>query len=170
MAINFDALPTDKPNAIPDKGSYIATIEKAEMRNPKDPKKPAYLSLTYVLKDASGKFAGKLFDGIYESDHDLMRYKLMRFITALEIPLTGSFELKDLCKIIQNKTFIVDITKEDKEGQPPRAVVDIFTNQIYYPMSEASEIFGNSACETQTINASDAADAQGMSAPDDVEY
>lgn len=167
MAINFDALPTDKPNVLPEKGTYIATIEKAEMRNPRDTSKPAYLSLTYALKDTSGKSAGKLFDGIYESDHDLMRYKLMRFITALEIPLTGNFELKDLCKVIQNKTFIVDVTKEEKEGQQPKAVVDIFTNQIYYPMSEASEIFGDSTSATPTINASDAADA---TAPDDVEY
>lgn len=163
MAINFNALPSDKPNAIPPKGPYYATIEKAEMKPPKDTSKPPYLNLVLALKDAAGKSAGKVFDIISESDHELVRYKLQRFITALEIPITGNFELKDLCKIVQSKQLIVDITKEEKEGQAPRAVVDLFTGEVYYSMKQATEIFGGlgePAPELDfEINAADAADA-----------
>lgn len=169
MAINFNTLPSDKPNALPEKGSYIATIEKAEMKNPKDTSKPPYLNLTFALKTPDGKSAGKIFDIISESEHELVRYKLSRFITALEIPITGMFELKDLCKIIQGKTIIIDITKEEKEGQNPRAVVDIFTNQIYYSMKDASEIFADWT-EDRPINASDAADAVSTTTNQNIEY
>ena len=93
-----------------------------------------------------------------------MRYKLQRFITALEIPLSGTFELKDLCKIIPGKNFVVDIMREEREGQRPQGVVDIFTNEIYYPMSQASEIF-EIVGGSPFINAADALDAQPTLAP-----
>jgi 5-formaminoimidazole-4-carboxamide-1-beta-D-ribofuranosyl 5'-monophosphate synthetase len=125
MPINFDALPNSKPNALPEKGTYYATIEKAEMKQPKDPNKPKYINLMYALKTKEGKSVGKIFDGIYESDTDLMRYKLKRFIEALDIKLR-QFELKDLCKIIVGKNFIVDIMREEKEGQAPKAEVGLF--------------------------------------------
>ena len=175
MAINFDALPSTKPNAIPPKGPYYALIEKAEMKKPKEPGKPMYLNLTLALSDRTGKSCGKVFDIISESDHELIRYKLARLVTALGITLTGNFELKDLCKIIAQKKLIVDITKEEKDGYAPKAVIDIFTNQIFYPLSEASQIFGTEKEENIArtegllpfeIDAADAADAtQNAQAP-----
>lgn len=163
MAINFNALPTDKPNAIIPAGTYYATIEKAEMKPPK-PKNgvqgPDYLNLTLGIKDKNGKSMGKIFDMLSESDHELVRYKVQRFITALEIPIVGNFELKDLCKIVQGKQFIVDSAiQPGKDGYPDKAVVDIFTNEIYYPMAKASEIFGATEGGDSVINAADAADA-----------
>jgi hypothetical protein len=161
--INFDSLPNDKPYSVPKKGTYYATIQKAELKMPQDPnKKKPYLNLTLQLKTADGKSAGKIWDIISESDHDLIRYKLQRLITALEIPITGTFELKDLTKIIVNKSLIVDVTVEEKDGRPPKGVVDIFTNEIYYPLSKASEIFGSPNDVPFEINASDAADAQQL--------
>lgn len=155
MAINFDALPNSAPLNMPPKGTYYATIDKAEMKAPKDPAKPKYLNMQLALKTQEGKNAGKIFDMLFDSNHEVVRYKLRRFIEALELPIAGAFELSDLCKIVTGKQFIVDITKDEK-ANPPKAVVDVFTNQIYYPLSEASAIFGDSAV---VINAPDAADA-----------
>ena len=149
MAIRFDQLPADKPGfSLPEKGQYTALIEKAEMKTPKnDPTKPPYLNLTLSLTDAEGKNKGKIFDIISESDNDYVRYKLKRFIEAMRIPITGSIELKDICKVVQGKTMLVDTTIDDKQD-PPRAVVDIFNAEIFYPLDQAPV--------TAPINAPDA--------------
>lgn len=171
MAINFNALPNEKPNALPNPGTYFATIEKAEMKQPSDSSKPEYLNLTLALQTKDGKSAGKIFDMLSESDKDLIRYKLARFILALEIPITGAFELKDLTKIVTGKKLIVDVAVDDPKKKNPdspyqaKAVVDVFTNMIYYPLAEASTIFGIQA-PTGEINAPDAHDAE----PGDLTY
>lgn len=174
MAINFNSLPTDKPNALPENGTYYATIESAEMKQGKDPTKPPYLNIALALKDKHGKACGKVFDIISESDKELVQYKLARFILALDLAKLGTFELVDLVKIIKNKQLIVDIKQEEaKDGYPAKAVVDVFAGSIYYPMSDASTIFGTEAPKAEPkkatdievidddnldINASDAAD------------
>lgn len=174
MAINFNSLPTDKPNALPDNGTYYATIESAEMKQGKDPTKPPYLNIALALKDKYGKACGKIFDIISESDKELVQYKLARFILALDLAKLGTFELVDLVKIIKNKQLIVDVKQEEaKDGYPAKAVVDVFAGSIYYPMSDATTIFGVAAPKTEskltdiqviddnddlTIDASDAAD------------
>ena len=47
--INFNTLPTNKPITEIKPGTYFATVEKAEMKAPKDPSKKPYLSLTFAL-------------------------------------------------------------------------------------------------------------------------
>ena len=169
MAINFNSLPTNKPNALPENGTYYATIESAEMKQSKDVTKPPYLNIALALKDKNGKSCGKVYDIISESDKELVQYKLARFVLALGLEKLGTFELVDLVKIIKNKQLIVDIKQEEaKDGYPAKAVVDVFNGSIYYPMSEANAIFGTSATttmqiiddngDTLTIDASDAAD------------
>lgn len=173
MAINFNSLPTDKPNALPENGTYYATIESAEMKQGKDPTKPPYLNIALALKDKDGKSCGKIFDIISESDKELVQYKLARFVLALDLARLGTFELVDLVKIIKNKQLIVDVKQEEaRDGYPAKAVVDVFAGSIYYPMSEATNIFGTTASKTEAkstnidvidddnldINASDAAD------------
>lgn len=155
MAINFDTLPNSAPNQLPPKGTYYATIEKAEMKQGKDLNKPPYLNMMLNLQTSEGKNAGKIFDMLFDSDHEVVRYKLRRFIEAMNIPITGAFELTDICKIIVGKKLIVDITHDEK-GQIPKAVVDVFAGKVFYPMSEASELFGGSA---NLIQATDALDA-----------
>jgi hypothetical protein len=160
--INFDTLPGDKPNQLPAKGTYFATVENPEMKQPKDPNKPPYLNIRLALRHPNGKSAGKIFDLFTESDHELVRYKLQRFITALQIPIMGTFELKDLCKVIGNKQLIVDVTTEEKEGFQPKAIVDVFAGQVYYPLTEANSIFESTTVaddDSPFINAPDAADA-----------
>lgn len=183
MAINFNSLPTDKPNALPENGTYYATIESAEMKQGKDPTKPPYLNIALALKDKTGKSCGKIFDIISESDKELVQYKLARFILALDLAKLGTFELVDLVKIIKNKQLIVDVKQEEaKDGYPAKAVVDVFAGSIYYPMSEAATIFGTAAPKTETKKASDievidddtldinASDAADVHAADDDDF
>lgn len=163
--INFDTLPNNKPITQLEPGTYFAVVEKAEMKAPKDPSKKPYLSITFGLTNKDGASCGKLFDIIADSEHDLVRYKLKRFIVALELPLTGGFELADLTKIVVGKKLILDVTKDTKSEQP-RMVVDMFKGMIYYPLCESSEIFGMAA--VGEINAKDATDAPIFE--DDTEY
>jgi hypothetical protein len=168
MAINFNSLPVDKPNALPENGTYYATIESAEMKQGKDPTKPPYLNIALALKDKNGKACGKVFDILSESDKELVQYKLARFLIALDLAKLGVFELVDLVKIIKNKQLIVDIKQEEaRDGYPAKAVVDVFAGSIYYPISDATVLFGKEAPKAAeqtnnddilTINASDAAD------------
>jgi hypothetical protein len=167
--INFNSLPINKPVNLPESGTYYATIDGAEMRQGKDPTKPQYLNICLALKDRQGRACGKIYDIIAESDKELIQYKIARFLIALGLEKLGSFELVDLIKIIKNKQLIVDVKQEEaKDGYPAKAVVDVFSGSIYYPMSEASTIFGSDTNalpftigdtnDELRIDASDAAD------------
>lgn len=167
MAINFNSLPNTRPNQLPEPGKYYATIEKAEMTKPKDPTRPPYLNLTLALQDKNGKSCGKIFrDILSESDSDIVRYKIQRFITALNLPITDVFELKDLVKVVVGKKMIVDVTIDDPKKKDPNSpyapspVVDVFSGMIYYPLSEAATLFDTDPIETEEeVNAPDADDA-----------
>lgn len=141
MTINFNSLPTEKPSngfVIP-KGQYLATIVKAEMRQGKDLSKPPYLNLELDLTDTVSKTsAGKIWAIITESEASLQRYQLARLIKALELPITGDFELKDLTKIIINKQMLVDVCPEEKKDgtTPQRSIIDINAGEIFYSLNE----------------------------------
>ena len=151
--INFNSLPINKPNSLPEPGAYYATIENAEMRNSSDPSKPAYLSLRLALADKNGRSCGNVYDILSESNKDLVRYKLSRFLISLNLTNLGNFELVDLIKIIKGKKLIVDVKQEDaNNGYPAKAVVDAFRGEIYYPLSDANVVFGTT---TDTIKISD---------------
>lgn len=171
MAINFDSLPQGRPGyGMAPAGSYVATIEKAEMKNPTTtnpdgtPKK-AYMALTLAIQDGHGKSYGKIWDNIFDSESEYVKFKVMRLCAALQLQLSGIVELKDIAKVIAGKKLIVDIC-EDKNAQQPRMQVDIFSGNVYYPMSEFEQIFG----EVAPINASDAADAITPTTDSDTEY
>lgn len=138
MGINFNSLPTEKPSngtLIP-KGQYIATIEKAEMKQGKDETKPPYLNLQMdIVDEASETPMGKLFTILTEAEHPLPRFQLRQFIKALHLPIEGEFELKDLTKMVVGKKLKVDIVPEKtNDGEDPkRSVVDVNTGDIFYP-------------------------------------
>lgn len=174
--IRFDNLPTNKPTNTIETGTYYATIEQAEMKQGQDPTKVPYLNMVLALKDASGKSCGKIYDILSESDKPLVQFKIARFLLALGLDKLGDFELADLIKVIKNKQLIVDVKQEEaKEGYPAKTVVDVFKGDIYYPMSDAKTLFGNTLIENPTeltvvpdedadltINASDAADMHAI--------
>ena len=137
MAINFNALPQDKPaGATIPKGQYKAVIEKAEMKASKTEGKPPYLNLLYALSDIqTGAPVGKLYDIMSESDSEYVMYKIGRFMRALDINLGMSFELKDLAKVVANKTLVLDVTVDEK-SEPKRNQVDIFSGGVFYSLAE----------------------------------
>lgn len=140
MAINFDSLPQENPFGLPKPGVYLAKIVEAQMKQGKDATKPMYLNLKYELINADGTKAGTLYDIISESDSSVVMYKIGRFVRACGIPLQGSMELKDLAKIVNGKTIVVDVAIDDK-GDRPRAQVDLFTREAYYMKDEFEEIY-----------------------------
>lgn len=180
MAINFNSLPINKPNALPEKGPYYATVDSAEMKTGNDPTKPPYLNMCLSLKNKDGVSCGKIYDILSESDKELVQYKLARFVIAMGLEKLGTFELADLVKVIKGKQLIVDVKVEPaKNGFPEKAVVDVFSGSIYYPLSEAKSIFGAAVTtnpvtkpteatdDTLTINESDAADVHTADGDDD---
>ena len=169
MAINFNELPSTKPVTVLPKGFYMATILKAEMKISKTGN--PYLSLQYDLNDGAGK-TGKLFDLQMESEKEFLRYKLQRFINALQLNLTGSFEMKDLCKLVTGKKLIVDVTSEDSD-RGEQNTINSFEHEIYYPISEWASLKAGTSldaivdddvptptdADAPAINAADADDA-----------
>lgn len=144
MAINFNSLPTEKPamGTIIPKGQYVATIKKAEMRQGQNKTKPPYLNLEMDITDeASNSYMGKIWAILTESESQLPKYQLRQFIKALNLPITGDFELKDLTKMVVEKKLKVDITPEENaDGKAPqRSIVDISAGEIFYPYTENTE-------------------------------
>lgn len=169
MAINFNELPSTKPVTVLPKGFYMATILKAEMKISKTGN--PYLNLQYDLNDGAGK-TGKLFDLQMESEKEFLRYKLQRFINALQLNLAGSFEMKDICKLVTGKKLIVDVTSEDSD-RGEQNTINSFEHEIYYPISEWASLKAGTSldniidddvpaptdADVPVINAADADDA-----------
>ncbi len=144
MAINFNSLPSEKPSVgtIIPKGTYRVKIAKADMRQPKDETKPEYLNLELdVTDEASMTPMGKMWAIITESEAPLPRYQLSRLIKALNLPITGEFELKDLTKMVVNKELRADICPEEpKDGSAPKKSVIDVSAEIFYPLNDTTMV------------------------------
>lgn len=171
--INFDAIPTTNPGGgLPKPGVYRATIDKAEMKEPKDPSKKPYLSLTLKLRNKDESSAGTVFDILTESEAPTVLYKIGRFLRACGVPLQGAMELKDIAKLVVGKEVAVDIKIEKDNRDTDRAVVDVFSRECYYLPSEFSDVYklvnpeemsaeDKTAFEQSVINVPEAADGAG---------
>lgn len=137
MAINMNSIPTEKPsmNTIFPKGCYQATIVKAEMKQGKNETKPPYFSAECDIVDpVSGTNMGKFWIPLYDSEAQLCRYQIGRFIKALNLNIKGEFELKDLTKMVNGKSLLVDICPEDKPD-PQWNIIDI-SAECFYPLED----------------------------------
>ena len=132
MAINMNSLPTEKPSmsSVIPKGCYIAKIVKAEMKTPKSAKADYFSAECDVRDPVSNTAMGKFWINLFESNASLPRYQLARFIRALNLNIVGEFELKDLTKMVNNKSLMVDICP-DKDNE--RSIVDISAD-CFYPI------------------------------------
>ena len=136
--INFNSLPSENTSqyAVIPKGSYIAKIARSEMKTPKQRADgtvgPDYLSVECDITDpVSNTGMGKFWIRLFESEANLPRFQLRKFIEALRLNITGEFELKDLTKMINGKSLVVDICP-DKEGK--QSIVDISAD-CFYPLT-----------------------------------
>lgn len=143
--IDFNTLPRENSSqyAVIPKGSYLAKIMKSEMKASSKPGKPDYFVAECDITDPiSNTGMGKFWINLFESEANLPRFQLRRFIEALRLNITGQFELKDLTKMVNGKSLIVDICP-NKEGD--RSVVDISAD-CFYPVES------NMDTVTQEIN------------------
>lgn len=149
MAINMNSLPTEKPSmsSVIPKGSYIAKIVKAEMKTPKSGKADYFSAECDITDPASNSHMGKFWINLFESEANLPRYQLARFIKALGLNIQGEFELKDLTKMVNNKSLVVDICP-DKDNE--RSIVDISAD-CFYPLSEKKETLDTVAEEINEV-------------------
>lgn len=145
MAINFSHLPQTNPFALPAAGIHKFVITKAEMKQPKDTTKPPYLNMTLALTALTGQKLGNVFDKLYESSAPALLFKLQRFARALELPLEGEVELKDLCKLVVNRGGLVEIEhvqdsryKDDPTKQ--QAQVKLYGSECYWRKDELPEL------------------------------
>ena len=133
MAINFDELPKTNESAftVLENGTYRCKIKDAKIPTDKD-----YLVVTFAVTGNNGQTT-TIFDNFFDSEKPLPRFKLAQLIRALKIPLTGSFELKDLPKIIVGKELMAAIKQEQNEGYQARNVINAFDDDIFSPVTQA---------------------------------
>ena len=144
MSINFDTLPKDKPAGgeypLPKEGFRKAKITVQEMKTPLDTTKKDYLNLTLELSD------GKVWDKIFDSEAPVLLHKIYRLALACKLPIAGSLTLPDIGKLLVGKEVVVDIKHDiytNRQGvEVPTAGVDIFSNDIYYPIEAFNELTG----------------------------
>lgn len=145
MAINFDALPDKKGTSSIsnfDGGLYNVIVEAADMKTSKKSGNP-YLNVRLgVFSDEGTRITG-VFDIFVDSEQPLMQYKLRRFLEACQIDLQGTFELKDLPKIIVNKKLQAYLKVQSDEQYGDKVVVDIAPDEIYVPLDEEAAIPGD---------------------------
>lgn len=151
MAINMNSLPTEKPSmsAVIPKGCYIAKIVKAEMKTPKSGKADYFSAECDITDPVSNTGMGKFWINLFESDANLPRYQLARFIRALGLNIVGEFELKDLTKMVNNKSLMVDICP-DKDNE--RSIVDISAD-CFYPVEKVNAMDQAAAEANEVFNA-----------------
>ena len=105
--INFQELPKTAPNALPAAGVYRYRIVAAQMRQGAN---YPYLEVkAEIYHPVSGEKVYTLYDRLFDTPQNLPRYKLGRFIKALELPITGEFYLADLTKMIVGKEIYADL-------------------------------------------------------------
>lgn len=109
MAINFDALPKDKPNgnSTVTEGRHLAQVFKAEMTTSKEGNK--YLRVTFKTKDG-----GFVNENYFDSDKPFLQYKLGRLLKATKVVLEGTGTLEDIAKVIRDKKVTIDVVVNDR--------------------------------------------------------
>jgi len=146
MSINLDAVPDKNPSAPIDEGTYLATVTKTKMSQPNDINKGEYLHVEYSVEGTDGS-KGAFSDNHYDSDSSYLQFKLKRFLTALDLQLTGEIELKDIEKLVQVGSKLVLVvrhsTSEWKGVKKTDAEIDIFGSDCFYPVSDWAKFKGD---------------------------
>ena len=138
--MNFDELPTERPDGTFKDGVYQATVKDSQIKTAKTDGN-AYLAVTLTCIDPATKNTALVYDNFYTTDKPLNKYKLRRFLEATGCILKGDFDLKDLPKIIGNKKLNVALKTEKNSGYAPRNIVDVFEDGIYYPVTDPTSPF-----------------------------
>lgn len=149
MAINFTQAPDSNPFEVKP-GFYKFKIQKAEMKTPKDTNKKDYLAMRLALSDINGKKKGMMFENIYDSDAPALMFKAKRLILAIGLDLTGSVELKDLAKLLPGKEGVLEAEVAKDMNNRDQIRVKTFGSECYWPLSDAKELMGEAAQDSDT--------------------
>lgn len=145
MAINFDALPTEKPKGsaggLKPKGFYLGTIKEAVF-NPAQDGKQENIRIIWDMEAKGDIDSWTFWDWYhYNSAKEEPRYKFARLLMAINLNLSGSsIEPKDLVKVLPGKRAVLDIGIDKAEKYN---IVDIFSNDCIYPVSEWAALTGS---------------------------
>lgn len=133
MAVNFDK-PVTKPQGNQSEavaGPQTAEVAKVEMKTSKTGNE--YLSVWLKLDKG-----GMIFDSFFDSEKEFPIYKLMRFLKAIKVELTGTLGLKEIAKFIKPKTKLDVVVAIDDKGY---AMADFSKeNEGYYEEGFFKEI------------------------------
>lgn len=147
MPIQLDALPKERPSgsfSLVPEGNHLAKIESTSVKT-----SAAGNEYLEIVLNFEGQ--GKIWDRIMASDSPYVQYKLQRFLSACNVPMVGQLTFQDLGTLVQGKQLYVDIVhKEDEyKGETrTKAEVDIFTEDIYYPVGGEAPT-GNTSSPSQ---------------------
>lgn len=156
MAINFDALPTERERSVVAPGTYKFEITKAEMKEPWNGEGSDYLGLSLKLTTLDGKMAGFINDKIVENPKPSVAYKIQRLIRAVDLDISGEIELDDLAKLMVGAKGFVDVTNFRPEGSDSDlAIVDLFSYDCYYKKNERAVIESRDKDKKETLTVED---------------
>ena len=147
--INFDNIPKEKPAgfSLPTPGFHKATIVKETLKTSNNGNQ--YLELQLKLDSGS-----MVFDKIMDSDAPALQWKLGRLVMACKLPLAGELTLSDLGKVIHNKRLVIDVKHTENEWNgktTTKAEVEIFANDIFYPIEEYEMLVGDAAATGEEV-------------------
>ena len=141
MALNFNDLPASRPaggssnDILFEAGKYPGIVKGATITTGPSGE---YLVVRSTLLNPQGQET-TIFDKLfYNNDKPLPRYKVAQFLRAINVMPQGDFEMKDLVKVLPGRKFIAAIKVEQNPGYSPRNEVDVFDDDIFYPIGEAT--------------------------------
>lgn len=151
MKLNFDQLKTDNPFGLPEAGYHHAVISSAEVKKTKAGK--TYISTKFdLVSHPDGKTYKGFEDNHYiESDSDFVEFKWGRFITVLDLNLTGELEANQVVKILPGRKLGVAIRHNEEEykgTKTMKAQVDVFKNG-YFHQEEFAAMIKNTVADSE---------------------
>lgn len=144
--VNFGALPNkaQEPREPMQPGIYKAVVVDAVMRTPKAKDDGSvgkdYLNMKYDLYNFAGKKAGVMYDSHFDSTAQALQFKLGRLNYAAGLNLQGEVDLKDVCKLMKGREFLVYAKQQD--NKPEYLEVDLFNSQCYDKVEQFAELVG----------------------------
>ena len=154
--INFDAIP-DTLNNVPAEGLYRGKVDKAEMRPAWVPTEPNELNMTCSLFNKDGVACGKYFETLKNNpaaaSNGSQLFKIGKFVKAIGLNFAGqTVELQDICKLVQGKEFIVDISHyENPTTHAKKAQSNLFgAKGCFAPVSEFETLLNEDGALPET--------------------
>lgn len=152
MAIQLDQLPQERPannNEYPlvPEGKQFLKIKEASFKTKQE---TGSKWIEIIFENSTGS---RIYDRVFDSSKPAPQFKLSRLLKAAGIPLSGAIEMQDLAPLLTGKEMYADVKHEENNYyDPPRmeATIDMFSADIFYPITDTPDPVGQQAPETPT--------------------